>query len=300
MTDQQDPSTTQEPGSRQLPDLTGRVALVTGSSRGLGAATARRLARCGADVVVTHRRNAEAAESVAADVRATGRRAWVHQVDLGDEASVDELFDAVAAEPAQLDLLVLNAAATSFRALLDAERRHLERTFAISVFSSLQCVQRAVPLMGERGGRVVAISGADVRTWIPAHGLLAAAKSALETMVTYLAVELGERGISVVGVSPGWLDGDSMQTMLGPFYDAGMTLERETHPLRSAATPDDIAEVVALLCSDAATYLSGTTVDADGAGVFAFCGRYATVGAKLAFAEMGVHSDAAAPSVPLD
>ncbi len=169
MTDQQDPSTTQEPGSRQLPDLTGRVALVTGSSRGMVAATARRLARCGADVVVTHRRNAEAAESVAADVRATGRRAWVHQVDLGDDASVDELFDAVAAEPAQLDLLVLNAAATSFRALLDAERRHLERTFAISVFSSLQCVQRAVPLMGERGGRVVAISGADVRTWIPAQ-----------------------------------------------------------------------------------------------------------------------------------
>lgn len=289
----------QDPRARALPELTDRVAVVTGSSRGLGAATARRLARCGADVVVTYHREAGAAEAVADEVRAAGRRAWVHRVDLGDPDSVDALFDAVAADPGRVDLLVLNAAATSFRPLLEAERRHLERTFAISVFASQQCVRRAVPLMRD-GGRVVAVSGADVRTWIPAHGLLAAAKAALESMVAYLAVELGQHGVSVVGVSPGWLDGDSMRAMLGPFHDAGMELERRTHPLRAAATPDDVAEVVALLCSDAATYLSGSTVQADGAGVFAFCGRYATVGGELALAQMGVAADAEAPSVPLD
>jgi enoyl-[acyl-carrier protein] reductase III len=275
---------------------------VTGSSRGLGAAVARRLAERGADVVVTHRRNPELADAVAAEVRGRGRRAWVHQVDLGDEASIDSLFDAVADEVGGLDALVVNAAATSFRPLLDAERHHLERTFSISVYGTLRCVQRAVPLMPEGGGHVVAVSGADTRTWIPGHGLLAAAKAALESMVNYLACELGPRGVSVVGVSPGWLDGDSIRQMLGPFYDAGMALERDTHPLRRAVGPDDAAEVVALLCTDAARLLTGTTVDSDAAGVFAFCGRYADVGARLALAEMGLSEDdlAAAPSVPRD
>ena len=160
-------------------------------------------------------------------------------------------------------------------------------------------MQRAVPLMPEHGGRIVAVSGADTRTWIPGHGLLAAAKAAVESMVAYLACELGERGTTVVGVSPGWLDGESVQSMLGPFYDTGMALERETHPLRTAATPDDLAEVVAWLCSDAARFVSGTTVEADGAGVFAFCGRYATLGARLALADAPAGTlDGDAPAVP--
>jgi enoyl-[acyl-carrier protein] reductase III len=284
-------------------DLTGRTVLVTGSSRGLGAATAVRLARCGADVVITHRRSPEQADAVADEVRRHGRRAWVHQVDLSDPDSVDGLFDAVAGNVDTLDALVLNAASTSFRSLMDAERRHLERTFAISVMGTLQCVQRAVPLMPQGGGHVVAVSGADTRTWIPGHGLLAAAKAAVESMVRYLACELGDRGITVVGVSPGWLDGDSLQQMLGPLYGFGMSLERETHPMRRAVTPAEAADVVALLCTEAARLLSGTTVEADGAGVFAFCGRYATVGARLAMADADGITEAdlaAAPAVPTD
>ncbi len=286
------------------PDLRDRVALVTGAARGLGAATARHLARRGADVVLTYRRNEELAHAVASDVRATGRRAWVHRVDLGDEGDVDALFDAVAAEPGRLDVLVLNAAATSFRPLAQAERRHLERTFAISVYGSLQCVQRAVALMPEEGGRIVAVSGADTRTWIPGHGLLAAAKAALEAMVRYLACELGAQGVTVVGVSPGWMDGDSIRQMLGPFYDAAMKTERATAPLREAPTPEQVAEVVAMLCGDAARYLTGSTVAADGAGVFAFCGRYSSVAGRLAVAKNADIADAlttdpgSAPSVP--
>lgn len=280
------------------PDLRGRTALVTGASRGLGAATARRLARCGADVVVTHRDNEQLAEQVADEVRSAGSQAWVHRVDLAEEDQVEELFDRVGVEIGLLDVLVVNAAATSFRPLMSATRRHLDRTFAISVHGTLQCVQRAVPLMPEGGGRIVAVSGADTRTWIPGHGLLAAAKAAVESMVAYLACELGERGTTVVGVSPGWMDGDSIRSMLGPFYDAGMALERETHPLRSAATPDDVAEVIAWLCSDAARLVTGTTVEADGAGVFAFCGRYAAAGARLAVAEADGGLDGPAPAVP--
>ncbi len=283
--------------------LDGRTALVTGSSRGLGAATARRLARAGCDVVVTYRRQEEAAREVAAQVEATGRRAWVHRCDVGEIDDVDALLDAVADPdrgPGRLDLLVANAAATSFRPLLDAEPRHLERTFAISVTGFLRLVQAAMPLLEASGhGRVVAVSGADTVTWIPAHGILAAAKAAMESMVAYLACELGERGVSVIGVNPGWIDGDSLAAMLGPFYDAAAEVERRTHPMRATMSPDDVAESVVALCTDAAQLMSGSVVRADGAGVFAFCGRYISVAADAAMAGSGgaVAEDAVAPSV---
>ncbi|MFM7272009.1 MAG: SDR family oxidoreductase [Actinomycetes bacterium] len=280
-------------------DLTGRVALVTGASRGLGAATARNLAQHGCDVVLTYRKRAEEAEAVADAVRATGRRAWLHRVELGEEESVDALIAAIRDEPGRIDILVANAAATSFRSLLDAERRHVERTFAISVTAFLQLVQGVVPLMGESGGRIVAVSGADTRTWIPGHGLLAAAKAAMESMVQYLACELAPRGTTVVGISPGWLDGDSIQMMLGPFYETAMAAERETHPMRQTVSPDEAADTIAMLCGDAARWLNGSTVEADGAGIFALLGRYSVMGAKVALAQRPDLDAGDAPAVPL-
>lgn len=283
--------------------LAGRTALVTGSSRGLGAATARRLARAGCDVVITYRKQEDAARAVAAEVEAAGQQAWVQRCDVGEIDDIDALLAAVADPargPGRLDLLVANAAATSFRPLLDAEPRHLERTFAISVTGFLRLVQQAMPLLEASGhGRVVAVSGADTVTWIPAHGILAAAKSAMESMVAYLACEVGERGVSVVGVNPGWIDGDSLQAMLGPFYESASEVERRTHPMRATMSPDDVAEAVVALCTDAARLMSGSVVRADGAGVFAFCGRYITLSAEAAMVGSEGLADAAgaAPSV---
>jgi enoyl-[acyl-carrier protein] reductase III len=278
--------------------LTGRTALVTGSSRGLGAATARRLARAGCDVVVTYRQQEEAAREVAAAVEAAGRRAWVQRCDMGSIEDIDALVAAITSGPGRLDIVVANAAATSFRPLLDAEPRHLERTFAISVTGFLRLVQQAMPLLEASGhGRVVAVSGADTVTWIPAHGILAAAKAAMESMVAYLACELGERGVSIIGVNPGWIDGDSLQLMLGPFYEAAADVERRTHPMRTTMSPDDVAEAVVALCTDAARLMSGAIVPADGAGVFAFCGRFITLAAEGAMATGGVDATGAAPSV---
>ena len=280
-------------------DLGGKVALVTGGSRGLGAAVATTLAEAGADVVLTYRKQEEEAVVVAEQVRDAGRRAWARPLELAAADSIDAFFDWVTEEVGTLDVVVANAASTKFVGLLEAERRHVERTFAISVTGFLHLVRRSVPLM-EEGGRIVAVSGADTRTYIPAHGLLAAAKAAMETMVAYLACELGPRGITVVGVNPGWMSGESIQKMLGPFYDDAIRTEEATHPLRRAASPADIAEVVGLMCGDAATWLSGTTVEADGGGIFALCGRYTELAARLSI-ERGLDpASADAPSVRLD
>lgn len=267
----QDPAS--GPGDR-LPDLGGRVALVTGSSRGLGRATALGLAAAGAEVVVTYRRDAEAAAEVAASIRDGGGRAWVQELDMGDEASVGACFDRITDEIGRLDVCVLNAAATSFRPLLTAEPRHLRRTYDISVVGFLLAVQRCVPLMSGRGGTIIGVSGADTRTYIPDHGVLAGAKAAMEAMIRYLAVELGPTGITVLGVNPGTVMGDSIRLMLGDLFPYAVEAEERTHPLRRTAGPADIAEPIVMLCGPSARWAHGSIVDLDAGSVFAMCGRW--------------------------
>lgn len=283
-----------------LPDvrLDGRVALVTGSSRGLGAATAARLAAMGASVVVTYRSRETEAAAVADAIRAGGGTAWVRPLDLADPESVDALFDSLVAVdgPGRLDVLVANAAATSLRPLLDQKPHNVRRTFAITVDGFLQAVQRAVPLMDAAGGgRIVAVSGIDTVSWAPAHGLLAAAKAAMETLVTYLNVELGPRGITAVGVNPDAFLGESVRLMLGEQYDLLVEQNARVHPLRETATAETIAGVVALLCTPAARWLSGHTVMADGAASFAQRGVAMGLAARL----LAPTADTSgAPSIP--
>ena len=254
--------------------LAGTRALITGGSRGLGAATARRLAGQGAQVIVTYReREDEAAEVVAACETATpGARA--EQLDLLDEDSVRALFARLQDRGEQLDVLVANAAATAFKPLLELKLHQIDKTFAITVRHFLLLVQLAFPLLEARGGRIVAVSGADTVGYIPGHGLLAAAKSSMETLVKYLACELGPLGVTAVGILPGYIDTESIQLMAGPYHDKLKAAEELTHPMRTAATPDDASEAVALLCHPEARWLNGQIVQNDGAGIFAYMGRF--------------------------
>ncbi len=282
-------------------DLRGRQAVVTGSSRGLGAATAVRLAQAGCDVMITYRKEADAAAVVAARAAQFGTRVLVQPLDLESEADIDALFDRVESEWGGLDILVANAAATAFRPMHKAERRHFERTFAISVFGFHQMMLRSVPLMTARGrGRVIAVSGADTSTWINGHGILAGAKAAMEAMVHYFGCELASKGITTVGVSPGWIDGESLQLMLGPLHTFARELEESTNPMRVAASPAHVAEAVAVLCTDAATLMNGNTIIADGSGVFAFCGRYTKVAQELAVSKLEALAGVTAPAIPED
>jgi NAD(P)-dependent dehydrogenase (short-subunit alcohol dehydrogenase family) len=237
----------------------------------------------GAEVVITWRRQEAEAEAVAGAVRAEGGVAHVHHLDAGSVESVDALFDWLVVDgPGGLDVLVANAAATSLKPLLEQAPHNVERTFAISVTGFLRAVQRAVPLMeASGGGRIVAVSGIDTVSWAPAHGLLAAAKAAMEAMVRYLTIELGERNITAVGVNPDAFYGDSLKLMLGDYYDVMTGLVERLHPLHETATPDAVAEVVALLCTDATRWLAGNTVMADGAGSFAGRGQVIGLVAQL-------------------
>lgn len=254
--------------------LEGKTALVTGGSRGLGSATARHLARWGARVIVTYRQQADSAEAVAAECSRLAPGARAIQMDLTEEDSVRSAFESVVADEERLDFLVANAAATALKPLLDVKMHQIDKTFAITVRHFILMVQLAFPLLEKSGGRVIAVSGADTVGFIPTHGLLGAAKSAMETLVRYLAAELGPSGVTAMGVLPGYVDTDSIRMMTGPLYEPLKRAEMESHPLRAAASPADAAEAIALLCLPEARWLNGQIVSNDGGGLFAMQGRF--------------------------
>jgi enoyl-[acyl-carrier protein] reductase III len=247
--------------------LAGRAAVVTGGTRGVGRALALRLARDGADCAVTYRRRADLAAEVTAAIEALGRRALAVPLDLGEPDTAAPALARVAAAFGRVDVLVANAAATAFRPLLEQKPHNVRRTFGISVDAFLAAVQAAVPHMRD-GGRIVGISGIDSHQAMSGHGVLGAAKAAMESLVRALALELGPRGITVNAVSPGFLKTDSsrlyVEQGLGRDYAEAVAELVATTPVRRAGTVEDVAELVAYLVSARAGFLTGQTIVLDG------------------------------------
>lgn len=248
--------------------LAGRVALVTGSSRGIGHAIALRLAGGGAHIVVNYKQNEEAARATVAELTALGVRALPVKADLEKPEDIRALFAQTKAEFGGLDVLVVNAAASAFKPLMEAKEHNVRRTFAITVDAFLPLVQQAVTLMeGRESGRIVAVSGWDTLRVIDRHGILAGAKSAMETWVRYLACELAPKGINVNSVCPGPIE----NTLYPHVYGGDPAGYAEWRRVRIAATPkgrigtpEDVAKIVAFLCSEDADWIVGQNIVCDG------------------------------------
>lgn len=168
----------------------------------------------------------------------------------------------------RLDVLVANAASTTFRPLLDVEPRHIDLTFRTVVQSLVLLAQAAVPLMAGRPGTMIAISGIDTAKVIENHGLLGAAKAGLEQLVRYLAVELAPHDIAVNALMPGLVATDSYRLWAETSFPGGQEAMADEAvritPAGRVAEPEEIAEVVAFLCSPPGRWLRGQTVVADG------------------------------------
>jgi 3-oxoacyl-[acyl-carrier protein] reductase len=249
--------------------LAGKRVLVTGGSRGIGAAIVRRLASQGAAVAVNYRSDGAAADALVGELRDNGCAASAFPADICDVAQTRELVGAVVAEFGGLDLLVSNAGIEHFGALETITQADFDRLFQTNVAGQLFVTQAAVAAMTD-GGRIVLSSSVSVRLAVYQHALYAASKAAIPAMVRNLAPELAERNIAINAIAPG-----ATATRMAIGYAANYTppaladvpfpaLLRSMSALGRLAQPDEIAAVVAFLLSPDASHITGTTIEADG------------------------------------
>jgi enoyl-[acyl-carrier protein] reductase III len=237
-------------------------ALVTGGSRGIGRACALALAARGADVAITYISDRDAADATAAEIAKMGRRAVVLQVDVADAEATRAVADQAIEELGGLDYLVSNAANGHFSTIEDLTAEQWDNTMASHSRATLILSQRAALSMKERGGgAIVAISSLGASRVYGAYAAFGTAKAAIETLVRYLAVELGPQGIRVNCISGGVVLTDLFKAIPGWEEIAKGSAERS--PLATVLDPEDVAEAVAFMLSDGARRITGQTLTVD-------------------------------------
>ncbi|MBD3173730.1 MAG: SDR family oxidoreductase [Armatimonadia bacterium] len=245
------------------PELEGKNAVVTGSSRGFGRAIAERLADEGVNVIVNYRRSKSEAGEVVEAINARGRgRAIAVRADVGREESLDALFEEAAEEFGTLDILVANAAFGIPGQLLETTVRHWDVTMHASAHSLLGMAQRALPLMKNGSGRIVSITSEGGQRVLPSYGVVGVAKAALEALTRILAVELAAQNVVVNGVLAGIADTKSARRI--PGADELIAEAQERTPAGRIIVPEDVANAVAFLTSDQASMVVGQFLVVDG------------------------------------
>ena len=242
-------------------DLSGKTAVVTGGSRGIGRAIALRLATQGADVCFSYRGNVAAAEETAAAIRALGRRAVAVQADVADPEAADALIKTAIAELGKVDILVNNAGITRddliMRMSIDAWKEVLDTNLS-GAFYAIKAVTR--PMLKARGGRIINITSVSGQAGQMGQANYSSAKAGLIGLTKATARELASRGITVNAVAPGFVLTELTQDL--PQGLMGQITERT--PLGRFGTPEEIASAVAFLASDEAAYITGQVLAVDG------------------------------------
>lgn len=242
-------------------ELQGKVALVTGSSRGIGKAIALRLAENGVNLVVNYIRHRADAEETARLIEKKGARCVVVKANVADDDHVRAMFDVVKEEYGRLDVLVSNAASGVLKPLMELDGRHWNWAMDINARALLTLVQQAVPLMPP-GGRIMAVSSLGSVRAVENYAAVGASKAALESLVRHMAVELGPNGINVNTISAGAVDTEALKKFPNRQTILDMALART--PLGRLTLPEDVADVSLFLCSDLAKMISGQTIVVDG------------------------------------
>jgi 3-oxoacyl-[acyl-carrier protein] reductase len=238
--------------------LDGKVVLVTGASRGIGAAAAVRLAQGGAAVAVNYHQNKDAAEKVLSEVRNAGARGMVFQADVTQKDQIDKMVQAIEQQLGSIDVLVNNAYFPFEVGPLHAlswENFHRAVDHELSAF--FYCTRACLPAMQQRkSGRIIVVSTRLAQQPLPKMGAYAAAKSALESMANTMAIELGPLGIAVNVVTPAFTLTDASMIMPEAFKER----VKETRPLKKHLYPEDVAGAIAFLAGDEASMLTGSHI----------------------------------------
>jgi enoyl-[acyl-carrier protein] reductase III len=246
--------------------FTDKVILVSGSGRGIGSTIAQHFASLGADVVVNYFRNREPAEETAEHIRQLGRKALLVKANMGEIEEIDRLFDTIEQEFNGLDIYIHNAASGYNRPVMEQRPKGWDWTMNINARSLIFAAQRAAPMMEKRGGgSIVTISSPGAGRVLPDYVVVGASKASIEAITRYLAVELAHKNINVNAVAPGVVLTEALQhfEMIRGDNNLAEIAARIT-PAGRLAEPQDIAEVVAFLCSPAASMIRGQIITVDG------------------------------------
>jgi enoyl-[acyl-carrier protein] reductase III len=245
--------------------LHNKIAVITGSGRGIGRAIALRLAASGADIVVSFNRNIAPAEAVADQIREMGRHAIVVKANVSKPEDIDALFQVVDDTFGGLDIFISNAASGFNRPAMQQKVTGWDWTMDVNARAFLLAAQRAVPLMQKRGGgAIVAISSPGSGRVMPDYIAVGASKAALESLTRYLAVELAPLGINVNAVSPGLVETDALKHFATLADPEVIPRAIQNTPAGRLVQPEDVAGVVAFLCSPDAAMIRGQVIVIDG------------------------------------
>jgi enoyl-[acyl-carrier protein] reductase III len=240
----------------------GKLALVTGSSRGIGRAIALKLAEEGADVIINYFRNRQMAEKTAAEAEAKGVTARIIKAHVGDAEKLNNMFETIATDYGKLDIFISNAASGVARTAMQLDSQAWDWTMDINAKAFLLGAQQAAKLMEGRGGKMVAISSlGSIFAW-PSYTVVGVSKAALEALTRYLAVELASKDISVNAIAAGAVQTEALQYYTKEQLAGDPRLRMNL--VGRMITVEDVANVVAFLCSEDAFMIRGQTIVVDG------------------------------------
>ena len=242
-------------------NLSGKIALVTGGSRGIGKSIALELGRRGATVIINYLKNHEAAKTTVEELKLQGIKTTRIKAHVGEEAAIDSLVSKIENEFGQLDILVNNAASGVMRPTTELSVKHWDWTMNINARGPWMLSVAASRLMPD-GGRIINISSPG-STWVlPAYFAVGVSKAAIEAVTRYLAVELGPKGIAVNTVSPGFVMTEAPNAF--PDQLGIRDIASRPTPAGRTITPEDVSNVVAMLCSSDAEMIRGQVIVVDG------------------------------------
>ena len=246
-----------------MSELTGKVAIVTGASKGIGAAIAKRLAAAGASVVVNYASSREGADRVVAEIAGKAGKAIAVKADVSKAADVQRLFDATKKAFGSLDVLVNNAGVYGFAPLEEVTEDEFHREFNINVLGVLLASREAMKYFGPHGGSVINISSMASMSPTPMAVVYSATKGAVDTITRVLAKELGPKKIRVNAINPGGVETEGVHSLgiIGSDFEKDMVART---PLGRLGQPDDIASVAVFLASAASGWMTGETIAVGG------------------------------------
>ena len=242
-------------------ELKGKVAFVSGGTKGIGKCIALGLAEKGAHVVVNYFRSRSAANETVEEIKAHGVESYAHRANMGNHDQLPPIFEGIKERFGKLDILISNAALGLYTQMLDIDDKAWDLSMHTNARAFLNSVQLASPLMPDHS-RIVTLSSLGSIRYIPGYASIGVSKAAIENMVKYMAIELAERKITVNCVSGGFIDTSALTVF--PNYQDMLNQVSERTPFKRVGKPEEVADVAVFLAGPKATWITGQTIIVDG------------------------------------